>query len=105
VCVLLLDLRLMYANGGSGMSSGMDDRTVAANSSPPAYGNKAAADATSCGRTCGSGSGGGVGGGCCCGRSADDDEDTVAATTSGATAAAVDTVAVIWRRSMAVPVR
>lgn len=30
VCVLLLDRRLVYANGGSGMSSGMEERTVAA---------------------------------------------------------------------------
>lgn len=33
VCVLLLDRRLVYASGGSGMSSGMDARTVAMYSS------------------------------------------------------------------------
>jgi len=33
VCVLLLDRRLVYASGGSGMSSGMDAKTVAMYSS------------------------------------------------------------------------
>lgn len=86
MCVLLLDRRRVYASGGSGMSSGMDDRTVAAHkySSSTENGDDDVAAASNC-RTCGG-----------CGRSSDPVRDGDGG--SGVVAAAgVRTAMVIWR--------
>jgi len=64
VCVLLLDLRLVYANGGSGISSGIEDRTVAMYSS--SNGSTGGRDGGSgCGRSSDVDRVGGGGGGTC----------------------------------------
>lgn len=77
VCVLLLDRRRVYANGGSGMSSGMDDSTVAVYSSS-GYGDDEPDDVD----------GGGVvpaAASCCrCGRSSDPARDVGGARSAAA---------------------
>lgn len=89
MCVLLLDRRLVYANGGKGISSGIEDSTVAMYSSSD-------------------GSAGGRDNGCSCGRSSDVDRvgggcGTCLATGDGAAAAVLFSRSIV-PVSSAVPV-